>query len=97
MIAAMNTSHDGSLSTVHANGPPTTPCGGSRHWRCPAVVRGSRRCAASLWSAVDLVVHLARRGSARKVETITAVDPTGCREIDNASDHVRARVFGRSI
>ena len=47
MIAAMNTSHDGSLSTVHANGPPTTPCGGSRHWRCPAVVRGSRRCAAS--------------------------------------------------
>ena len=58
---------------------------------------GEQAVRRQLWSAVDLVVHLARRGSARKVETITAVDPTGCREIDNASDHVRARVFGRSI
>ena len=81
MIAAMNTGHDGSLSTVHANGPDDAL------WRLETLALsgggpGEQAVRRQLWSAVDLVVHLARRGSARKVETIAAVDPTGCREIE---------------
>ena len=32
MLQAMNTGHDGSLTTVHASSP-AMPCGGSRRWR----------------------------------------------------------------
>ena len=80
MIAAMNTGHDGSLSTVHANGPDDAL------WRLETLAlsaggQGELAVRRQLWSAIDLVVHLTRRGAIRRVEAIATVDPTGCREV----------------
>ena len=76
----MNTGHDGSLSTVHANGPEDAL------WRLETLALsaegpGETAVRRQLWSAVDLIVHLGRRGPRRRVEIISEVDPTGCREV----------------
>ncbi len=80
MIAAMNTGHDGSLSTVHANSPDDAL------WRLETLALsaggpGEQAVRRQLWSAIDLIVHLHRRGGRRSVSAIAAVDPSGCREI----------------
>ncbi len=80
MLAAMNTGHDGSLSTVHANGPDDAL------WRIETLALsdggpGELAVRRQLRSAVDLVVHLTRRGVTRRVESIAEVDLDGCREI----------------
>ena len=80
MISAMNTGHDGSLSTVHANGPDDAL------WRLETLALsgetiGEVAVRRQLRSGVDLIVHLARRGAHRRVEMIAEVDQDGCREL----------------
>jgi len=55
-------------------------CGVSRRW-LSAGGQGELAVRRQLWSAIDLVVHLTRRGAIRRVEAIATVDPTGCREV----------------
>lgn len=78
MISAMNTGHDGSLSTVHANGPDDAL------WRIETLALtgsegvGETAIRRQLRSAVDLVVHLSRRNGRRRVERIAEVGLDGC-------------------
>ncbi len=80
MISAMNTGHDGSLSTVHANGPEDAL------WRLETLALsagenvGETAVRRQLRSAVDLVVHLSRRGGRRRLHTIAEVGQDGCQE-----------------
>lgn len=81
MLAAMNTGHAGSLSTVHANGPEDAL------WRLETLALtaagpGEQAVRRQLWSAIDVVVHIGRHGSTRRVESIAEVDLTGIREVD---------------
>ncbi len=67
MLQAMNTGHEGSLSTAHANGP--------RHllWRLETMAMMSdvdlpvEHVRAQVASAVDVVAHLARLRDGRRV------------------------------
>jgi len=73
LIQAMSTGHDGSMGTVHANGPEeamwrleTLALSGDNHLPERAVRR-------LLWSAIEAVVHLERRGTRRVVASISEV------------------------
>lgn len=74
MIAALNTGHDGSMSTVHANSADEAL------WRLETLaMSGERRVGEAavrrqLRAAVDLVVQVERRGGARRVVSISRVD-----------------------
>jgi pilus assembly protein CpaF len=74
LIQAMSTGHAGSMGTVHANGPEEAL------WRLETLaMSGAMRLPAEavrrqLWAAVDLVVHLERRGAVRRVASIVEVD-----------------------
>jgi pilus assembly protein CpaF len=78
MVQAMNTGHEGSLSTCHANGPAdalrrveTMVLAGAPGLPLPAIRE-------QLASSVDLVVHVARRaGGARRVVAVAEVVPLG--------------------
>lgn len=77
LVGALNTGHDGSMSTIHANGPEeallrleTLALSGDHTLR-PASVRRQIR------AAVDVVVHVRRSGGRRVVGSITAVGPDG--------------------
>lgn len=73
LIQAMSTGHPGSMGTVHANGPAEAL------WRLETLaLSGESRPAPDavrrqLHGAVDLVVHMARRGEQRVVETVAEV------------------------
>ena len=71
LLAALNTGHEGGCGTVHANAPEDVIARfealGALAGLGPAAVR------AQLAAAVDVVVHVARRGPARRVETISAL------------------------
>ncbi|MBN2114886.1 MAG: CpaF family protein [Acidimicrobiia bacterium] len=81
LIQAMSTGHPGSMGTVHANGPAEAL------WRLETLaLSGETRPAADavrrqLEAAVDLVVHLARRGERRLVEVVAEVTPEGPVEV----------------
>ena len=81
MVSAMNTGHDGSMSTVHANGPTDAL------WRLETLaLSGERRVSAKsvrrqLVSAIDLVVHIQRRDGLRRLTAIAMVTPDGCQEL----------------
>ncbi len=81
MVTAMNTGHDGSMSTVHANGPEDAL------WRLETLaLSGERRVSAEavrrqLVSAIDLIVHIERRDGRRRIMNLAAVTPDGCREV----------------
>lgn len=69
MIQAMSTGHDGSMSTVHANGPEEAL------WRLEslAMMAGgvdATTIRSQLRSAIDLVVFVARRPEGRRIEEI---------------------------
>jgi pilus assembly protein CpaF len=75
MLQAMNTGHDGSLSTCHANGPAQA----LRRLETMALTAGVdlplRAVRDQLASAVDLLVHVVRRpGGGRAVSAVDAVD-----------------------
>jgi pilus assembly protein CpaF len=72
LIQAMSTGHDGSMGTVHANGA------GEALWRVETLALAGTRAPEEavrrmLWSAIDTVVHLHRRGGVRSVESISRV------------------------
>ena len=90
MLQAMNTGHDGSLSTAHANS--------ARHalWRLETMALMSdvdlpvAHVRAQVASAIDVVVHTARRRDGRRVVfQIAAVD-----QLDGAGDPVVIEIFG---
>ncbi len=74
MIAALNTGHDGSMSTVHANSPREAL------WRLETLaMSGERRVGEKavrrqLRAAVDFVVQVERRSGVRRVVSIASVD-----------------------
>ena len=81
LIAALNTGHRGSMSTVHANNPEdalwrleTLALSGTAHLD-PIAIRRQLR------SALELVVQIERVGRQRVVTGIAEVAPEGCREL----------------
>jgi pilus assembly protein CpaF len=102
LVQAMNTGHDGSISTCHANGPldallrleslvmqaaPSWPLAAIRH---------------HLARSIDVVVHLDRRGVHRRVAAISEVARPGSTDdaprlrtlalVDDADDTVAGRI-----
>jgi pilus assembly protein CpaF len=74
MLQALNTGHDGSLTTVHANSPPDA----LRRVETLALMAGvglpHSAVRAQVVSAIDVVVHQARRADgSRAVESVTEV------------------------
>jgi pilus assembly protein CpaF len=74
MLQALNTGHDGSLTTVHANSPPDA----LRRVETLALMAGvglpHTAVREQVTSAIDVVVHQARRGDgSRAVESVTEV------------------------
>ncbi len=73
LVAALNTGHDGSMSTVHANSPDEAL------WRLETLaMSGDRRVPAEairrqLRAGIDLIVQLRRDGGRRRVVAITPV------------------------
>jgi pilus assembly protein CpaF len=90
MLQAMNTGHDGSLSTCHANAPAAA----LRRLETMALMAGLdvplTAIREQIVGAVDLVVHLARRpAAARRVVAVAEVD-----EDPQAPDRVRILARG---
>ncbi|WP_353510677.1 ATPase, T2SS/T4P/T4SS family, partial [Intrasporangium sp.] len=71
LLAALNTGHEGGCGTVHANAPEDVVARfealGALAGLGPAAVR------AQVAAAIDVVVHVTRRGPTRQVQTISAV------------------------
>lgn len=83
LVGALNTGHDGSMSTLHANGPlegllrlEVLAMSGDHRLRAGAIRRQIR-------SAIDLVVHVARTPAGRVVRSIIGVGD------DESRDEVR--------
>jgi pilus assembly protein CpaF len=81
MIAAMNTGHRGSMSTVHANSPEEAL------WRLETLaLSGARRVSKlavrrQLHTAIDLVVQMERHSGNRRVAVIAEVTGDGLRTV----------------
>ena len=77
LIQAMSTGHAGSMGTVHANGPDEAL------WRLETLALSGdtrvpeRAVRRMLRSAIDLIVHLERRGGVRRVVAIGEVGTEG--------------------
>lgn len=77
MINALNTGHDGSMSTVHANSPAEAL------WRLETLALsgtsrvGEEAVRRQLRAGIDLVVQVARRGGGRRVTEIAVVGREG--------------------
>jgi pilus assembly protein CpaF len=77
LVQAMNTGHDGSLCTIHANSPAdalarieSLVLRGSPAWSLPAVRDQVRR-------SVDVVVHVSRVRGVRRITTVAEVATAG--------------------
>ncbi len=81
LVSALNTGHQGSMSTVHANSPEEAL------WRIETLaLSGDRRVSEvvvrrQLLSAVDLIIQVARLGEERRVCQIARVDADGVEEV----------------
>jgi pilus assembly protein CpaF len=81
LVSALNTGHQGSMSTVHANSPEEAL------WRIETLAMyGDRRVSdvavrRQLLSAVDLMIQVVRRGNQRQVCTIARVEADGVIEV----------------
>ena len=99
MLMALNTGHDGSLTTVHANSPPDA----LRRLETLALMAGVGLPHAAvreqLASALQLVVHQARAPAGRRrVESVAEVvrlgDAAGTRELYTVAGGLRAPLGG---
>lgn len=76
LLLALNTGHSGSLATCHANGPLE----GLRRLETLALLSGVEvpldAVRQQMLSAIDVVVHVVREGSVRRVMAVEEVDPT---------------------
>ncbi len=81
LVQAMNTGHRGSMSTVHANGPEDALL------RLESLALSGRERVGEwtirrqLRRAVDLIVHVERRGTGRRVAALAEVGEDGLREV----------------
>ncbi len=81
LVQAMNTGHDGSMSTVHANSPAEalvrveSLAAAGRHGVAERTLRRTLR------RAVDIVVQVERRGGRRRVAVIVAVGDDDVEEL----------------
>ena len=81
MIQAMSTGHDGSMSTIHANGPEEAL------WRLESLAATADAgvsvdtLRAQIRSAIDRVVFVTRRRGSRLVASITDVSSDGVAEV----------------
>lgn len=81
MIAALNTGHDGSMSTVHANSPEEAL------WRLETLALsgdsrvGELAVRRQLRAAVHVIVQVERRDGHRRVVTISEVGQDGTRDV----------------
>ncbi|WP_092610077.1 CpaF family protein [Raineyella antarctica] len=74
MLQAMNTGHDGSLSTVHSNAPRDTLSRLETLVMMSGIELPLRAVREQVSSAVDLIVHLSRlRDGTRRVTSVTEV------------------------
>ncbi len=74
MLQAMNTGHDGSMTTLHSNGPRDTLSRLETMTLMAGMDLPSRAIREQISSAIDLIVHQARmRDGTRKVTHITEV------------------------
>jgi pilus assembly protein CpaF len=73
MIGALNTGHDGSMATVHANSPEEAM------WRLETLALsgedrvGEEAVRRQLWAAIDWVLQLERRQGSRRLVAIGEV------------------------
>ena len=81
LIQAMSTGHDGSMGTVHANGPSEAM------WRLETLALSGAAASApdavrrQLWSSIDTVIHVTRRGALRVVASIDDVVDGGLQRV----------------
>ena len=95
MLQAMNTGHEGSLSTVHSNTPRDTLSRLETMVLMAGVDLPSRAIREQIASAIDVIVHLSRmRDGSRRITHITEVVPHGGRP-DRAAGHLRLRLRRR--
>ena len=73
LLAALNTGHEGGMSTVHANGPEEVPA----RFEALGALAGMPRDGvhAQLREALRVVVHVVRRGGVRRVDRVGVVVP----------------------
>lgn len=73
LLAALNTGHDGGMSTLHANGPEEVPA----RFEALGSLAGMPRSAvhAQLRQALQAVVHVVRTGGVRRVDRIGVLVP----------------------
>jgi pilus assembly protein CpaF len=75
MLQAMNTGHDGSLSTVHANSPRDTLARIETMVLMAGMDLPSRAIREQVASALDLIVHISRfRDGTRRITHVTEVE-----------------------
>lgn len=81
MIQAMSTGHDGSMSTIHANGPEEAL------WRIESLALGGAGAVDAttlrrqINAAIDLVAFMERRSGVRRVRSIATVSESGVNEV----------------
>jgi pilus assembly protein CpaF len=81
MIGALNTGHDGSMATVHANSPEEAM------WRLETLaLSGEERVGETavrrqLWAAIDYVLQLERR---KGIRTLTSIAPVGRGQMEDS-------------
>ncbi len=81
MIQAMSTGHDGSMSTIHANGPEEAL------WRLESLAATADAgvsvdtLRAQIRSAIDRIVFVTRRRGSRLVTSISDVGPDKVEEV----------------
>ncbi len=73
LLAALNTGHEGGMSTLHANGPEEVPARFEALGALAAMPREGVH--AQLREALRVVVHVVRRGGSRTVDRVGVVVP----------------------
>lgn len=76
LLQALNTGHDGSLSTVHANSGADAPARIETLTLLAGVPLPLHAVRAQLCSAVDAIVHVARAGADRRIDTVGELTAT---------------------
>ena len=96
MLQAMNTGHDGSLSTVHANAPRDALARIETMVLMAGYDLPMRAIRQQVSSALDLIVHLERlEDGSRRVTAITEVQRMES-DVDHAPGPLRVQASSRS-
>lgn len=101
MVQALNTGHDGSMATIHANSPEDALRRIASLAELGAPGQSLESIAQQVRSSVDIVVHVARTASGKRfvhevAEVIPFDDPCGARPGDAAHGSRATRVLARA-